>query len=253
MGKIICVGSQKGGVGKTSLASNLAVSLILEGKTVLMVDLDYIGILTRCFGYEPMDFNSSIATVLENPNMVGQCIYETDIEKLSIIPSSSMISSVDIELAKKKDKMERLRVALEKVRPLFDYIIIDTNPTLSVSTLNALISSDYLIIPAETKASCAFVLDNFISAVETIKTCSNEKLEILGVVATMYNCQANEDKDILGKLQDEYELLGIIRRTTVVSSAMDKGKPCVLTNKRSVASQEYREIAKKIIEKVEVK
>lgn len=252
MAKIICIANQKGGVGKTSVTSNIAVALTLQGKKVLMVDLDSQCSLTMSFGYDPESFETSAVSMLENPKVAPMCIYETDIEGLSFIPSSAMLSTAELLLSKKSDSNTRLKKGLEIVSKLFDYILIDCSPSLAPSTLNALVATDYVLIPAETKTSSNYSLNVFITTINAIKANINDKLEILGVVATMYNCQANEDKQILAELQDTYEVLGIIKRTTAVSSAFSKGKPSVLTSRRSVTTQEFKGIADKIIKKVEV-
>ncbi|WP_324823534.1 ParA family protein [Sinanaerobacter sp. ZZT-01] len=251
MGKIICIANQKGGVGKTTLTANIGAALTLEGKTVLLVDLDAQCSLTMSFGYDPNNFDNSIVTVLDNPSKVGQAIFETDVENLSILPASTMLITVDSNLISKRDRYERLKKALDKVKPLFDYILIDCSPALSTITINALVVADYILTPAETKIASHFSLDAFVSTIETMKAVRNPNLQSLGVVATMYNCQANEDKEVLASIQTNNVLLGVIKRTTAVSSAVKKGLPCVLVNRRTVVAQEFRTITNKIIEKVE--
>lgn len=251
MGKVICVANQKGGVGKTALSNNLATSLALEGKQVLVTDLDSLCTLTKALGYAPDKFDSSVATLITNPSMVGQCIYETDIPNLSLLPCSPMLDTLEFGLMSKKDKHDRLKKALDKVKSLFDYIILDCTPSLSTFTINALVAADYLLVPAETKYQSDFSLDVFLSSFETIKEMKNPDLKLLGVVATMFNCQANEDKEVLDTIQKNSNVLGVIKRTTAVSSSVKKGKPCVIANRKSVASKEYREIARKVIKIVE--
>ncbi len=253
MGKIICVANQKGGVGKSSVTCNLGTALSLEGKSVLLIDMDSQASLTMSLGFNPESFETSSVTVLDTPSKAPLCIYETDIEGLSIIPSSSMLSTLEMSLYNKKDNNLRLKKALEKVKEIFDYILIDCSPALSLSTINGLVAADYVLIPTETKISSNFSLNTFISTVNTVKSVMNENIEILGVIATMYYCQANEDKEVLHHLEENYEVLGVIRRTTAVSSAFGLGKPCVLTSRRSLATKEFKNITKRIIEKVEVK
>lgn len=252
MGQIICTANQKGGVGKTALTNNLAASLALEGKRVLVVDLDPLCTLTKSNGYDISKFDTSVATIFESPQMVGHAIYESDIEGLSFIPASPMLDALELSLINKKDKYSRLKKALDKVRPIFDYIVLDCTPSLSTYTINALVSADYIVVPAETKYQSDFSLEVFLSTFETMKSTLNPTLKLLGIVATMYNCQANEDKEILHELQSKYEVLGVIKRTTAVSSSVKQGKPCVVANRRTVVAQEYREIARKIMKKLEV-
>ena len=253
MGKIICVSNQKGGVGKTAVTVNIGVALALQGKSVLLVDLDSQGSLTTSLGYNPLNFENSTVTVLSHPKAVASCVYETDIQGLSLIPASSMLSSVVMTLHNKKNSNYQLKWGLDIVRPLFDYILIDTSPVLSPSTLNALIASNFVLVPAETKISSNFGLQMFVSTIQTIQATLNPKLELLGIVATMFNIKASEDKAVLRELKEGYDVLGVIRRATAVSSAVAKGLPCVLVSKRSMATLEFQSIAKKIIKKVEEK
>ena len=253
MGKIICIANQKGGVGKSSVTCNLGAALTLEGKSVLLLDMDSQCSLTMSLGYQPESFETSSVTILDTPTKCPMCIYETDIKGLSIIPANSMLSTLEMSLYNKKDNNLRLKKALEKVKEIFDYILIDCSPALSLSTINGLVAADYVLIPTETKISSNFSLNTFISTVNTVKSVMNESIEILGVIATMFYCQANEDKQVLKYLEENYEVLGVIRRTTAVSSAFGLGRPCVLTSRRSLASKEFKEIAKKIIDKLEDK
>lgn len=251
MGVIVCVANQKGGVGKTALSNNLAASLALEGKQVLVVDLDPLGTLTKANGYDPLNFETSVATMIDKPQMVGQCVYETDIEGLSLIPASPMLDALEISLISKKDKYDRLKKGLEKLKAIFDYIVLDCTPTLNTYSINAFVAADYIIVPTETKYQSDFSLEVFLSTFETMKELRNPNLQMLGVVATMYNCQAKEDKEILLNLQQNHTVLGIIKRTTAVSSSVKVGKPCVIANRRTVVAKEYREIARKIMTMME--
>lgn len=245
--KVVCVANQKGGVGKTALAFNLAASLALEGKQVLMIDLDALGSLTKSNGYNPENFESTIYNVMQDPKAIPESIYETSVENLSILPASLLLDSLEIQLLNKKDRYNRLKKALEVVKGVFDVVLLDCSPSLNTFTINALVASDYIIVPAETKFQSDFALDVFLSTFSTIKEVKNPDLKMLGVVATMYNCQANEDKEVLQSLQQNNILLGIVKRTTAVSSAVKKGLPCVVANKRTVVAKEYRTITTKIM------
>lgn len=251
MCKVVCVANQKGGVGKTTLTYNIGVSLALDGKNILFVDLDALCTLTKANGYDPTKFETTVVDVLKNPKSIVNAIYDTDIEGVSILPSSSMLDTLEVGMMNKKDKYSKLRVALDIVKPLFDYILLDCSPALNTFTVSALSAADYLLVPSETKYQSDFSLEVFLTTYETIKEVQNPKIELLGVVATMFNCQAKEDKEILESLKEKVEVLGVIKRTTAVSSSVKQGLPCVVANRRSVAAIEFRRIAKDIQIKME--
>lgn len=247
MCKVLCVANQKGGVGKTATALNVAASLALEGKQVLVVDLDGLCSLTKALGYDPTSFDSSVVSAIEKPDMVADALYGTDVENLNLLPSSPMLDSMEVSLLNKKDKYDRLKKCLDKVKSAFEYIVIDCAPALNTFFINALSAADFVVVPAETKFQSQFSLDVFLSTYETFKELRNPGLKLLGVIPTMFNCQANEDKEVLQILTESNTILGIIKRTTAVSSSVKKGLPCVVANRRTVVAKEYREITKKLI------
>ncbi|MEG1723786.1 MAG: AAA family ATPase [Anaerovoracaceae bacterium] len=251
MGKILVIENHKGGVGKTNLVSNLSAALALMGKTVLMVDLDDLCSLTTSFGYDPKSFEFSSASVLQNPASVIKSIYETDIKGLSLMPCSTLMSWVVMELTTKKDKMTRLQKALFKVKDLFDYIIIDCSPALVYSTINALVAADYLLIPTETKTQSHLTLPLCLETYNTIRSTTNPNLKFLGVVATLFCCQAREDKEILTELGNTYDLLGVIKRSASASKGVKDGEPCVVGQRKTVVAREYMRIADVLMQKME--
>ena len=252
MCKVLCVANQKGGVGKTTLTYNVGCSFALEGKKVLLVDLDGLCTLTKANGFDPSKFDTSIVEVLENSKNIVGAIYDTEIAGVSLLPSSPMLDTLELKMVSKKDKYDRLKNALEIVKPIFDVILIDCSPALNVFSVSALSAADYLLVPAETKYQSDFSLDVFLTTYETIKEVRNPNIHLLGVVATMYNCQAHEDKEVLQTLKEKVDVLGIIKRTTAVSSAVKKGLPCVIANRRTVVAKEFREITRNVMCQMEV-
>lgn len=252
MAKVISVVNQKGGVGKTATALNLAASFALEGKQTLVVDLDGLCSLTKALGYDPTNFDCSVASIIEKPNMVAQSIYGTDIENLSLMPSSPLLDTLELSILNRKDRYDLLKKGLERVKPAFEYIVVDCAPALNTMFVNALTASDFVVVPAETKFQSNLAFEVFLSTFQTFREMKNPHVKILGVIPTMYNCQANEDKTVLQELQEKTNVLGVIKRTTAVSSSVAKGMPCVIANRRTVVAKEYREITKKILNMMEV-
>ena len=189
MGRIIAVANQKGGVGKTTTSINLAACLAEKGKKVLAVDMDPQGNLTSGLGVDKDSVEKSIYELIIGEVDIKEVINKEVLENLDIIPTSIDLSAAEIELIGVDDKEYILRNAIDQVKDQYDFVIIDCPPSLSMLTINAMTTADSVIVPIQCEYYALEGLSQLIHTVELVKDRLNSKLEIEGVVFTMYDCQ----------------------------------------------------------------
>ncbi len=251
MGKVIAVSNQKGGVTKTTSTYNISTALTLKGKRVLQIDLDAQSNLTISSGFNPVDFEKTIVDVFENDKEILNAIYGVeDIWNLSLLPSHPYLAGTELKLMNQMNREKKLSKALNHIKGLFDFVLIDCPPQLSLITINALAVADLILIPCECSQLSYFALDTLYDTLQGVKEELNENLEVLGVIATLYDSRTLIDKYVLESLQSNYEVLGVIKRTVAAKRGLQKGLPVVLTEPNSEIAVEYRNIADLIIEKV---
>lgn len=258
MSKIIAICNQKGGVAKTTSTYNLATLSAMKGNKTLMIDLDSQASLTISTGGEPLEFEENIATLFEeminkkSKKMdVRNAIYPVEeIENLYIIPSIIDLASKETLLNTVTAKELTLKRILEKVIDDYDYIFIDCSPSLGNLTINALSTSDYLIIPTEADYLSYRGLGDLLSVVEDIKELINSKLEFLGVVVTKYETRLKDSNEVLDHLKDKYELLGIVKKSVSVKDGIYEGLPLVVNPKNELA-KEIKAEYEKVLEFIE--
>lgn len=256
MGRIIAIGNQKGGVGKSTTVYNLGVCLAQRGKNVCMVDMDVQASLSQACGMDPMQFNTNITTLFEDKpgDKVADAVYDIGLDlegSLHIIPSTPMLASVELGLVQARSREYKLKKALQYIKDAYDYILIDCMPSLSLLTINSLSAADYLVVPAGCSRLDHYAFELFLETTESIKEDLNDNLRVLGIIASMYDCRATEDKEVLAVLKDNHNLLGIIKRTTIAKKFVKMGIPAVLGNPKAEISQEYQTITDRIIKLVE--
>lgn len=255
MGKVIAVGNQKGGVGKTTLVYNLAVLLSKQGSKVLMVDMDAQASLTESCGFEPQDYEKNNTNLFDLKGIdVSECIYDAGLElegDLHIIPSTPLLASVELALIQARNREYKLKKALDTVKDSYDFILVDCMPSLSLVTINAITSADFLLISAGCSRLDHYALQLFLETVQGIKEDLNPDLVVLGTVASMYDSRAKEDREIVAELQENYSLLRTLRKTTEAKKYVKLGLPTVLGNPKSKLAMEYQDLVEKVVEEVE--
>ncbi len=189
MGRIIAVANQKGGVGKTTTSINLAACLAEKGKKVLAVDMDPQGNLTSGLGVDKDSVEKSIYELIIGEVDIKEVINKEVLENLDIIPTSIDLSAAEIELIGVDDKEYILRNAIDQVKDQYDFVIIDCPPSLSMLTINAMTTADSVIVPIQCEYYALEGLSQLIHTVELVKDRLNSKLEIEGVVFTMYDAR----------------------------------------------------------------
>ena len=255
MGKIIVFSNQKGGVGKTTSAVNVAACVGKMGKKVLLVDLDPQGNTTSGVGINKRKMPLSSYDVLVGRAPAENCItnLDSDFDNLSIIPANINLAGAEFELIQDEKREYKLRDALVPIRDNYDFIFIDCPPSLGMLTINTLVASDYVIIPMQ----CEFYsLEGLSQLMQTIKTCKrlyNKNLQLLGILITMHNGRLNLSMQVMDELKKYYA--GKLFRTTIprnvrLSEAPSYGSPIIYYDPYSKGAEAYKAVSAEMLERL---
>ena len=250
MGKIIAITNQKGGVGKTTTSVNLSSCLAYEGKRTLIIDCDPQCNTTSGLGYSKEDYSLSVYDCLISPEKTREAIIKTKYRNLYLLPSSSDLSAAEIELAFEEKRESFLKKALSSVRDEFDFIIIDAPPALGMITINIMTASDSVLIPIQCEYYALEGLSQLISTVRKIKKTYNKKIEIEGVLGTMYDGRTNLSIQVLDEVKKFFPDLvykSIIPRNIKLSEAPSFGEPIIKYDRTSKGADAYVSLAKEVI------
>ena len=246
--KIIAVANQKGGVAKTTTTHNIGVALAAAGEKVLFVDLDSQASLTISVGLEPLEMQHTIVDILKKESVpVQECVQQLK-ENLFIVPSIIDLAPMEMELLSRASREKILDRALRTVQGSYDYILIDCPPQLSILTINALSCADEVIIPVKTDYLAYRGLTQLQDSIDEIRELINPHLEVIGVIATLFDMRVSDDREILAMLKKYYNLLGVIKRLAVAKKGLYEGLAAVEQAPDSKIAQEYTAIAKMISE-----
>lgn len=250
MGKVIAITNQKGGVGKTTTSVNLSSCLAYEGKKTLIIDCDPQGNSTSGFGYERADYSSSIYDCLIDPSKIKESIIKTKYVNLYLLPSSSDLSAAEIELAFEENREQFLKKAIAQIRDDFDYIIIDAPPALGMITINIMTACDSVLIPIQCEYYALEGLSQLMGTIKKIKKTYNKKIEIEGVLGTMYDGRTNLSIQVLDEVKKYFPDLvykSIIPRNVKLSEAPSFGEPIIKYDRTSKGADAYVSLAKELI------
>ena len=243
---IISIINQKGGVAKTTSTFNLAHNLADEGYKVLQVDIDPQGSLTIANGIEPNNLEKSIYDVLCEDTKIEDVIHRVN-DNLSICVSNLDLSAAEINIVNLMARESLLKKAIKSVKDDYDYILIDCPPNLGVLTINALCASEGVIVPVATDYLSLRGLDLLIDTVGKVKENLNEELDIMGVIATMYESRTRHSNEILEILQKNHNLLGTISNSVKVKDSILASTSLQNFEASHKTAKEYKEISDKII------
>ena len=253
-GRIIAVSNQKGGVGKTTTSINLAACLAEKGKKVLAVDMDPQGNLTSGLGVDKDSVEKSIYELIIGEVDIKEVINKEVLENLDIIPTSIDLSAAEIELIGVDDKEYILRNAIDQVKDQYDFVIIDCPPSLSMLTINAMTTADSVIVPIQCEYYALEGLSQLIHTVELVKDRLNSKLEIEGVVFTMYDARTNLSLQVVENVKDNLQqniYKTIIPRNIRLAEAPSYGLPINKYDPKSTGAESYMRLADEVIEREE--
>ena len=254
MGRIIAVANQKGGVGKTTTSINLAACLAEKGKKVLAIDMDPQGNTTSGLGVDKDSVEKSIYELIIGEVDIKEVINKEVLENLDIIPTRIDLSAAEIELIGVDDKEYILRNAIDQVKDQYDFVIIDCPPSLSMLTINAMTTADSVIVPIQCEYYALEGLSQLIHTVELVKDRLNSKLEIEGVVFTMYDARTNLSLQVVENVKDNLQqniYKTIIPRNIRLAEAPSYGLPINKYDPKSTGAESYMRLADEVIEREE--
>lgn len=252
MAKIISFANQKGGVGKTTSAINIAAGIGLKGKKTLLLDCDPQGNASSGVGIRRNRIGATTYDILIGRARAEDAIIKTEYKNLSVLPSSMPLAAAELELADLEDRAFRLKNALESVKNDYDYIFIDCPPSLGMLTVNALTASDGVIVPMQCEYFSLEGLTQILSTVKQVKRLYNPDLSLTGILITMHNGRLNLSVQVLDELKKHYadKLFSTpVSRNVRLSEAPSFGMPIQYYDKYSKGSSSYDDIAAELLER----
>jgi chromosome partitioning protein len=252
--RVIVVANQKGGVGKTTTAVNLAASLAAAECSTLLIDFDPQANATSSLGFSADDFEGDIYDALLGDAKLSDVILETQLQFLKLAPSSQELVGAEVELAAAPDRERRLARAIEDVRERFRVILIDTPPSLGLLTLNALVAADSVLVPLQCEYLALEGLAKLTQTVDLVRSSMNPKLEIEGLVLTMYDVRNNLALQVARETREHFGgrvFRTVIPRNVRLSEAPSHGKPALLYDINSKGALSYLQLAEEVLERIE--
>jgi len=249
--KVIAVANQKGGVGKTTTAVNLAACLAKEGRKVLLIDSDPQGNATSGLGFDKRDVKKCIYDALINEVPMPDTLKHTAYENLDVIPATIQLAGAEIELVSLMNREGRLKNALERIKHDYDYVIIDCPPSLGLLTINALTAASSVMIPVQCEFYALEGITMLMNTIQLVQRNLNPALKLEGVVMTMFDSRTNLAQDVVEEVKKYFKTKmykTIVPRNVRLSEAPSHGMPVIDYDSKSKGAQVYMELAQEVID-----
>ncbi len=254
MTTVISVTNQKGGVGKTTTAVNLAYFLAKAGKSTLLVDFDPQGNASSGLGIDKQALQQTMSEVIMGRTTLDQVVVGTEYQNLWVAPTTPQLANTEVELAQAEQRFARLRLAIESLSIEYDFIIIDSPPSLSLLTVNGLIAAQYVLLPVQAEFYALEGLGQLLETMKLVRRASNPTLELLGVLPTMVDSRTTLSSQVVAEIHKHFPgkvFNSVIPRNIRLAEAPSHGLPIGVYDRFSKGSRAYKSLAKEVMERVQ--